>query len=88
MTDRSPQMGDSQGLKATDPKEGGAGRVEVTPWDLARLYPGEYLNDTCIALGMKCAAAPTCFWGAVLTPVYLGRYTPCSPAHLQPAESL
>ena len=67
MNIRSPQMGDSQGLKATYPKEGGEGAVGITPLDLARLSPGEFLNDTIIDFYMKCAAAPPC----VLEPAHL-----------------
>lgn len=45
----------SQGLKALYPREGGPGAVEVTPSDLARLDPDEFLNDTIIDFYMKCA---------------------------------
>ena len=48
----------TQGLKALYPREGGAGAVEVTPSDLARLDPDEFLNDTIIDFYMKCALCP------------------------------
>lgn len=45
-----------QGLLALYPATGGKGAVSVTPDDLARLDPGEFLNDTIIDYGIKCAA--------------------------------
>lgn len=44
-----------QGLKALFPACGGPGAVEITPADLARLDPEEFLNDTIIDFFMRCA---------------------------------
>lgn len=49
--------GAAQGLKALFPAKGGPGAVEVTPSDLARLDPEEFLNDTMIDFYMQCAPA-------------------------------
>ncbi|CAL8462561.1 g2094 [Coccomyxa elongata] len=42
-----------QGLKALFPACGGPGAVEITPADLARLEPDEFLNDTIIDFFMR-----------------------------------
>ncbi|KAK9906862.1 hypothetical protein WJX75_009356 [Coccomyxa subellipsoidea] len=42
-----------QGLKALFPACGGPGAVEITPADLARLDPEEFLNDTIIDFFMR-----------------------------------
>ncbi|BDA46428.1 probable Sentrin-specific protease 7 at N-terminal half [Coccomyxa sp. Obi] len=42
-----------QGLKALFPACGGPGAVEITPADLARLEPEEFLNDTIIDFFMR-----------------------------------
>ena len=47
-----------QGLKALFPSCGGPGAVEITPADMARLEPDEFLNDTIIDFFMRCTYSP------------------------------
>ena len=45
----------------------GTGAVNITRGDLKRLDEGQYLNDTMIEFGLKCA--PPCTWSYVLADV-------------------